>query len=143
MAVIAKLFGINVAFESGVIALFGNATAPTGWTKKTDWQDSAMLCYTTGTPASGGSANPQSPHDHVIPPHDHAIPLGIGSVGDAYLFIDSTGYSGTSGFDIRMAYTETGTYSSKNLMTTSEVAEESVDPNTAPYYQEVIAATKD
>jgi hypothetical protein len=64
--------------------LFGQASAPTGWTKKTDWTDDSMIVYTTGTPAAGGSDNPkswttaisnvaESEHVHTVSAHVHAM----------------------------------------------------------------------
>lgn len=70
------------AVPTGAIMLFGGASAPTGWTKKTDWTDNSMLVYTTGTPASGGSASPtsftptasnESAHTHTGPSHQHTL----------------------------------------------------------------------
>ncbi len=62
------------AFESGIIMVFGNSTAPVGWTRKTDWQNNAMFCFAaTGAPANGGSVNPQSAHTHAGPSHTHTM----------------------------------------------------------------------
>lgn len=62
------------AFEAGVIMVFGNSAAPVGWTRKTDWQDNAMFCFSSiGSPTSGGSANPQNSHRHTGPSHTHTM----------------------------------------------------------------------
>lgn len=71
------------AVPAGAIMIFGGASAPTGWTKKTDWTDNSMLVYTTGsTPAAGGSASPTSftpvaaaeaAHTHTGPSHYHSL----------------------------------------------------------------------
>lgn len=42
------------AFASGTIQLFGNSTAPTGWTKGSTHNDKALRLV-TGTPSTGGS----------------------------------------------------------------------------------------
>lgn len=51
----------GIRFVAGTIMLFGQSAAPTGWTRKSDWQNNAMLCYAaSGAIASGGADNPQS-----------------------------------------------------------------------------------
>jgi hypothetical protein len=42
------------AFAAGTIQVFGNSTAPTGWTKGSTHNDKAMRLV-TGTPSTGGS----------------------------------------------------------------------------------------
>lgn len=63
---------------SGTVMLFGQASAPTGWTKKTNWQDKAMFTYNgdaNGTALdSGGSAAAQTAHTHTGPSHTHTGP---------------------------------------------------------------------
>jgi hypothetical protein len=70
------------AVPTGTVMLFGQSSAPTGWTKKTDWTDNSMLVYTTGTPGAGGSASPtsftptassESSHTHTGPSHYHTL----------------------------------------------------------------------
>lgn len=70
------------AVPAGAIMLFGGSSAPTGWTKKTDWTDNSMLVYTTGTPAAGGSSSPvsftpgiaaEAAHTHTGPSHYHSL----------------------------------------------------------------------
>lgn len=61
-------------FASGTIMIFGNSTAPIGWTRKADWQDSAMFSYkASGSLSSGGSADPTSTHRHTGPSHTHTM----------------------------------------------------------------------
>jgi hypothetical protein len=74
----------NIVFNylaAGTIKPFGQSSAPTGWTKKTDWTDNSMLVYTTGSISSGGSDDPtnwttaislnnESSHTHSMP-HTH------------------------------------------------------------------------
>lgn len=68
------------AVPAAAIMLFGGATAPTGWTKKTDWADKSSLVYTTGTPGAAGTQDPcdftgiaaaESAHTHQGPSHTH------------------------------------------------------------------------
>ena len=60
---------------AGTVMLFGQNSAPTGWTRKADWQDNAMFCYAaSGDISSGGSVNPQSTHTHTGPSHTHTGP---------------------------------------------------------------------
>lgn len=60
--------------EAGTVMIFGQNSAPTGWTRKADWADTSMLCYAaTGDCGSGGSANPQSTHTHTGPSHTHTL----------------------------------------------------------------------
>jgi len=77
-----ELMGSGVSeFAPGTVMLFGNSTAPVGWTRKTDWQESAMFCYrATGTPNNGGGVNPQSTHNHTGPSHTHTMQSHIHSM---------------------------------------------------------------
>lgn len=53
---------------TGTNMLFGNATSRIGWTKKTNWQDGAMIVISSdadGTAlGSGGAIKPQTAHKH-------------------------------------------------------------------------------
>lgn len=65
---------VDTQFAAGTIMLFGNSTAPIGWTRKTNWTNNAMLCVaSSGTPGSGGSVNPQSSHYHSGVNHTHSM----------------------------------------------------------------------
>jgi len=76
-------------FPAGTVMVFGQNSAPTGWTRKTDWQDGAMLCFSgSGDPGSGGSQSPQSME------HAHAS----GSLRFTVARMHSTGY-GLSFYD--------------------------------------------
>jgi hypothetical protein len=78
---IARLDTVRSMIPAGSIMLFGNAAAPTGWTRKADWADNAMLCYAAaGNPVAGGAVNPQSAHSHVAPSHVHSGPSHVHSV---------------------------------------------------------------
>lgn len=57
----SNLTGLVVSpFASGTIMSFYQNSAPTGWTKKTDLQDGAMITYTTGNAGGGGSSSATS-----------------------------------------------------------------------------------
>jgi len=80
----AKTFGYQGELNapSGTIMVFGQNSAPTGWTRKADWQDNAMLCYAaSGNIGSGGAVNPQSAHTHTGPSHTHTGPSHAHSIG--------------------------------------------------------------
>ena len=133
------------AFEVGTASLFGLSTAPTGWTKKTDWQDNAMLCYATGDISNGGAVNPQSVHAHgdnlsidnhtvsiaQMPSHDHTYTVCYPSTPNGWP-AGSTLICGTYNSN------STGGGGGHNHGVSGGVSN-----NNAPHYQEVIAATKD
>ncbi len=131
---------------SGTIMLFGQNSAPTGWTRKTNWQNNAMLCYAaSGNIASGGAVNPQSVHAHGVGTYQFqtmkknaSILYGFSSGGGDVIMDNASGVgSADDGVNslywpptgATTCYTKSGTGSSAN--------------NSVPYYQEVIAATKD
>ncbi len=68
------------AFETGTSMLFNQATAPVGWTKKSDWDDNATLIVGNDY-GTGGSDDPLSwttaigdhaLHTHTGPSHYHS-----------------------------------------------------------------------
>jgi len=135
-------------FPSGTIMLFGQNAAPTGWTRKADWQDNAMLCYAaSGNIGSGGGVDPQATHTHAggshaltvaeMPSHDHNV---------KHYYYSMMGGSGAYSV-CRPLNGDTGPVA--NGMSEDSVGGGSAHDhgntgaNTAPYYQEVIAATKD
>lgn len=121
----------------GTIMLFGQSSAPTGWTKKTDWTNNSMLVYATGTPASGGTDDPtsgwttaisavnESTHDHSMSSHTHTFGSGNDLAGAG------TGVTTTGG----PIPSDTGSGSAHTHTITND--------SFAPYYQKMIAATKD
>ena len=124
---------------SGTVVLFGQATSPTGWTKKTTWTDNAMLCINTqadGTAlASGGSANPQAAHTHTGPSHTHTGPSHSHTL-TLTKAVYSAGVAGTACVtNVTMAASGTGATSAGGTGATGS--------NTIPSYQEIIACTKD
>lgn len=133
-------------FPPGTVALFGQASAPIGWTKKTTWSDNAMLCINTqanGTALdSDGSANPQSAHTHTDshthtgPSHSHTGVTGgpSSTVGCEGLAGGTPTYPGSQIHTHALNADGTGNTGDRSG---------SISSNTAPLYQEVIAATKD
>jgi len=69
---------------TGTVCLFGQATSPTGWTKKTDWQDGAAITINSdadGTALGSGGAGKleeaSGTQDHALtvaemPTHNHS-----------------------------------------------------------------------
>jgi hypothetical protein len=149
-------------FEAATVCIFGQNAAPTGWTRKTDWQNNAMLCYSSsGNIGNGGSANPQSGHTHTGPSHTH----GAGTLkfpvfttnADGDLYAISAGGVSAIVYDQIHNYVAAGSdhsgfnavsinstnYTGVGSGSTSAGGTGATGANTAPYYQEVIAATKD
>lgn len=126
---------------SGTIMLFGQNSAPTGWTRKADWQDNAMLCYAaSGNIGNGGGVNPQATHTHTGPEHGHTLDK-VNSTANHTAIVSTDRVASNSG----LLYTVTagGTIVSLTKDTTTLNGTGATGANTAPYYQEVIAATKD
>ena len=114
----------NLTAPATTVMLFGQNSPPAGWTRKGDWQDNAMLCYASaGNIGSGGGVNPQSTHSHSL------VTSGTETSSDL------TKYIGVSGNFL--VYLDTAPGASIPRAT------DDTNSNTAPYYQEVIAATKD
>jgi hypothetical protein len=75
----------NSVIPSGTSMLFNQASAPTGWTKKTNWSETASVIVGNTYAAEAGSHNPVSyttavavgnhaTHTHSGPSHVHAGP---------------------------------------------------------------------
>ena len=135
--------------------LFGQNAAPTGWTRKADWQDNAMLCYASaGDIGSGGAVNPQSTHAHTtpghtlltseIPAHSHGFRwhsyAGNQVFSNTYYFGNQV--EGNADF-ARNSYSQANTVIIAPAGGGGSHAHGNTGVNTAPHYQEVIAATKD
>jgi hypothetical protein len=151
----------GVVIPSGTIMLFGQNSAPTGWTKKTDWQDNAMLCYATGNIGNGGSVNPQSAHTHTGPSHTHTGPshTHTGPSHTHAVALPKQGWAGEYGETSRIyagvnsnsvkertltsGASGTGATGASGTGVTGAGGTGATGANTAPHYQEVIAATKD
>lgn len=111
-----------LAAPTGTIMLFGQNSAPTGWTRKADWQDNAMLCYASaGAIGSGGAVNPQSTHIHGIAGHANHF------------------HNLQAGTDIAAG----ANFSDETISTDAHDHGAATAANSAPFYQEIIAATKD
>lgn len=128
---VANTSWMSLGFAPGTVMLFGQNSAPLGWTRKINWQDNAMLCYAaTGNIGSGGSQNPQT-HTHTGPAHTHSVPRsGWGEV--------QTTYSGRL-----LVGTPEGTYSMPTGDNTSGSGGTAATGASTGYYQEVIACEKD
>jgi len=140
---------LSLGFAPGTVMLFGQNSAPLGWTRKSNWQDNAMLCYAaSGNIGSGGSANPQSAHNHsggTIPNHSHNLDIGSGS-GSLAATGERVWVSSEGGIMYPSLDIGSGTFYPVYAKTESGGGGGSTGNtgyNTAPYYQEVIAATKD
>jgi len=137
-------------FESGTcIAAFGQNSAPTGWTRKDDWQDNAMLCYAaTGDIGSGGAANPQGAHSHgagdiktVVAKLNGTYDLSLFSITGVEAEVLSFAAAYESGAN-QAGYGSTALYQD-TFYNDPDTNTGDTDENDAPFYQEVIAATKD
>jgi hypothetical protein len=149
--------------EAETVMVFGQNSAPTGWTRKADWQDNAMLCYAaSGDIGNGGAANPQSAHSHTGPNHYHStsahtlttaevpsilIPGYDCTYGDVANFNNLTdqsrfaaGPTGLPGSNFNKTISSGG--GSHTHGNTGYSGTGATGSNSAPYYQEVIAAEK-
>ena len=128
----AALDNFYTQLPSGTVMLFGQNLAPTGWTRKIDWQDNAMICISSsGNIGSGGAANPQDEHHHWVCGFDSIAGSNFFSstelATDAFEWVDVA-----AGSDYQVASPDfSASYHAWSRK------------NDAPYYQEVIAATKD
>lgn len=132
---------LTSGFIPGTIMLFGQASAPLGWTKLISWADNSMLCVNTeadGTAlGSGGSANPQSSHTHTGPSHTHTGPSHTHTYNYTAISIPPGSGGGSA---------ERAGYSSISASGTGATGASGTGPtgnNTQPLYQEIIACTKD
>ena len=159
---------LEALIPSGTIMLFGQASAPTGWTKKTNWQDKAMFTYNgdvNGTALdSGGSVAAQTAHTHTGPSHTHTGPshthTGPSHTHDTTF--PQSGWSATTAAGNQPAAITTGT--NNNLLVaraltsgaagtgatgaegtgaTGAGGTGATGANTAFFYQELIVCTKD
>lgn len=140
-----------------IIGFCQNA-APTGWTRKTDRQDNAMICLAaTGNPAAAGGVNPQSTHTHTGPSHTHAggtlafrlaqdAAVGSRAVGNAVGTFGAVNPQlaadgGGGAVDRYTAHVVTDGSTTSGASAAGGTG--ATGANTAPYSQEVIEATKD
>jgi len=77
---------VGGGFAAGTILLFGQTSAPTGWTKLTD-QDNAALRIVSGTASSGGTVNFTTAFASQTPTGTVAISSVTGSAGATTLSI--------------------------------------------------------
>lgn len=149
-------------FASGTIMLFGQNAAPTGWTRKADWTDNSMLIYaSSGDIVAGGTVNAKSRHKHTGPSHTHGpgtlkFKWGYLSSNDVYIYdtagsagmlfegaAASLGGSGVVVPTVAIAGTSFYTLNSASTGASGAGGTGETGLNDQPYYQEVIAATKD
>ncbi len=158
---------------SGTVMLFGQSSAPAGWTKKTDWQDNSMLVYTTGAAGNGGSADAKTfnpsvgnagAHTHNVASHTHTTGDHVLSIGGMPAHVHGLGFNfhATSGDSEGLSGRATtegapdntfseGDGNPHNHGATGGSVSTTDDPgnhthsynNYTPYYQTIIAATKD
>jgi len=137
----------SAKFASGTVMLFGQSSAPTGWTRKADWQDNAMLCYaSSGNIGSGGAVNPQSTHTHTGPSHTHTGPSHTHDVTIPQAgWVDGYGHPGLYIGNANNMATRVlaGAAGAAGTGATGAEGTGATGANSAPHYQEVIAATKD
>jgi hypothetical protein len=132
------------SFPSGTVMLFGQTSAPTGWTKDTTNFNNSALRVVTGSASSGGSVDfttafvSQTPSGTVgsttlttsqIPSHTHTFTGGSGG-GGSFLAFSCGGGGNTS-------TSATGGGGSHNHTFTGSAI------NLAVKYVDVIRATKD
>lgn len=129
--------------EKGAIMVFGQPSAPTGWTKVTTWQDTTMMCINSdadGTSlASGGTYSPETPHNHST--------SGSSTTGNAGAHNHSTSdgtvhsYTGSSGdYTIKSFVTSLASIGDHNH---SVSVGGSTSDGPIPFYHEVIIAQRD
>uniref|UniRef100_A0A6H1ZNB1 Uncharacterized protein n=1 Tax=viral metagenome TaxID=1070528 RepID=A0A6H1ZNB1_9ZZZZ len=156
---------LEALIPSGTIMLFGQASAPTGWTKKTNWQDKAMFTYNgdaNGTALdSGGSVAAQTAHTHTGPSHTHTGPShthtytqvpnhvhplkglsGTGAVTYHQIGVGGAYHSSPS-TDDPTGGVATGTTAADGTGATGAEGTGATGANTAFFYQELIVCTKD
>lgn len=147
-------------FPTGTVMLFGQNAAPTGWTRKADWTDNSMLVYAaTGDIVAGGSVSAKGRHTHAGPSHTHDsgtlkfvtalidnLDLKFyNSGGSSVTVVDSTLHvaSGSGRSAITAFLSDQWFYTKTGSGNTGAGGTGATGQNDQPYYQEVIAATKD
>lgn len=149
-------------FPTGTVMLFGQNAAPTGWTRKADWTDNSMLVYAaSGDIAAGGSVSVKNRHTHTGPSHTHGpgtlkFKWGYLSGNDVYIYntagdagmlfegaAASLSGSGVVVPTVAIAGTSFYTLNSASTGVSDAGGTGATGLNDQPYFQEVIAATKD
>jgi hypothetical protein len=171
-------FGAGGAFKSldiptGSVMLFGQSSAPAGWTKKTDWQNNSMLILTNDDISAGGDMDATSSmiissgsHSHTVNAHTHTVTaetlstsqipshthtergalFSYGSGGAIAYAVNNTGFGIVTGLSTASAggggsHSHGGVTGSTSPSTAVDGAHSHDITN--PYYQTIIAATKD
>jgi len=156
---------------AGTVMIFGQNFAPTGWTRKADWTDNAMLCYAaSGNVATGGAVNPQGAHTHTGPSHEHTGPshehsgpshdhdqaygAGVAGSGAYAVGMENSPTGGLVAYGPGSANTYypatgktlaagTGNTGASGTGNTGSAGTGATGANSAPFFQEVIACSKD
>ena len=155
------LFRVEM-FPDGTVMIFGQNAAPTGWTRKADWTDNSMLVYAaTEDIDAGGSVNAKNRHTHTGPSHTHGpgtlkFKWGYLTSNDVYIYniagdvgmlfegaVASLSGSGVVVPTVAIAGTSFYTLNSASTGASGAGGTGDTSQNAQPYYQEVIAATKD
>jgi hypothetical protein len=128
---------------AGTIMLFGQASSPTGWTKITTWQDTAMICINSDangtTLASGGIYSPQTPHDHTTSGSSNTGSGGAHTHGTSDGTVHS--YTGSSGDYTIKSFVVSVASVGGHTHSVSVGGDTSDGP--IPFYHEVIVAQRD
>lgn len=142
---------------SGTVMLFGQNSAPTGWTRLTTWANNAMLVYrATGNVATGGTVDPRLTHSHSMQNHVHSTANHTLTLAQIPSHTHNTNIAAfhTSGEFSRFSWggpnapgnlntLAAGGGGAHNHGNTGTPSVTNTGGNTGPLYQQVIAATKD
>ncbi len=135
--------GPGLPLESGTVALFGQATSPTGWTKLLAWADDSMLTINTQTDGtalgSGGVGNPQNGHIHGNGSLFAAWKEIGGSTDSVYKSVNTTSWT----YNTVLSDCHIAVINVDSVVTAGVDVLGVTEANSIPLYQEVIAVTKD
>lgn len=149
------------AFDSGTVMLFGQTSAPTGWTKDTTNYNNSGLRVVTGTASTGGSVDFTTAFASQTPTGSVSVSGTVGSYtlttaeipshNHGYTTTDSFGNNpntqsatGSTGYSTRTATTNnTGSGGSHSHSFSGSGSFSGSAINLAVKYVDVIRATKD
>jgi hypothetical protein len=153
--------GAVVSFDSGTVMLFGQTSAPTGWTKDTTNYNNSGIRVVTGSAGTGGTIDfttafaSQTPSGSInttglsagsytlttsdIPSHSHTLPwYTVGSGGPPYI---GTAAGSLTGNQTSSSNTGGGGSHSHSISGSATFTGTAI--NLAVKYVDVIRATKD
>lgn len=132
---------------AGRVLIFGEASAPTGWTKKTDWQDQAAILINSDADGTALASGGNSVMTSIDPGDTGAVTLTAaqsGLVGHSHTVTDAT--SGTGSGSARMVISSEADSGDFTITAVASAPASESHLHTiaavTPYYQEVIFATK-